>query len=91
VLTADLRGVYNWQKRIFAGVCLQASTSRRSISEDWADLPGYADLALLGEYRFNARWTAWAQAGNLLGMAIERVPGYIEKSPYLTVGFSLKL
>ena len=35
--------------------------------------------------------TAWAQAGNLLGMAIERAPGYIEKSPYLTVGFSLKL
>ena len=91
VLTADLRGIYNWQKRIFAGVSLQASASRRSISEDWADLPGYADLGLLGEYRFNARWTAWAQAGNLLGMAIERVPGYIEKSPYLTIGFSLKL
>ena len=91
LLTADLRGIYNWQKRIFAGAYVQASTSRRSLSENWSDLPGYADLGLLGEYRFNARWTAWAQAGNLLGMAIERVPGYIEKSPYLTIGFSLKL
>ena len=89
--TADLRGTYNWQKRIYAGAYLQASTARRSLTGMWLDIPGYADFGLLGEYRLDKRWTAWAQLGNLFGMAIERVPGNIEKSPYVTVGFSLKL
>lgn len=89
--TADLRGTYNWQKRIYAGAYLQASTARRSLTGMWLDIPGYADFGLLGEYRLDKRWTAWAQLGNLFGMAIERVPGNIEKSPYVTLGFSLKL
>ena len=90
-VTADLRGMYNWQRRIYVGAYLKASTARRSLSAQWEDMAGYADFGLLGEYRIDRRWSAWAQAGNLLGMAVERFPGYIEKSPYLTVGFSLKL
>ena len=90
-LTADLRGTYNWQKRIYAGAYLQASSARRSMTDKWLDIAGYADFGLLGEYRLDKRWTAWAQLGNLFGMAIERMPGNIEKSPYVTLGFSLKL
>lgn len=90
-LTADVRGTYNWQKRIYAGAYLQASTARRSLTDMWLDMAGYADFGLLGEYRLDKRWTAWGQLGNLFGMAIERVPGNIEKSPYITLGFSLKL
>lgn len=90
-LTADLRGTYNWQQRIYAGAYLQASSARRSMTEKWNDIAGYADFGLLGEYRLDKRWTVWAQVGNLLGMAIERMPGNVEKSPYATVGFSLKL
>ena len=89
--TADLRGTYNWQKRIYAGAYLQASSARRSMTDKWLDIAGYADFGLLGEYRLDRRWTVWAQAGNLFGMAIERIPGNIEKSPFLTLGFSLKL
>ncbi len=89
--TADLRGVYNWDRRVFAGMFVQAASLRKSLGGVYEDIPGYANVGLTGEYRIDARWTAWAEAGNLLGMAIERMPGYAEKSPYLTLGFSLKL
>ena len=89
-LTADLRGVYNWEQQVYAGLFVQAASLRKSLGGVYADIPGYANVGLTGEYRINARWTAWAEAGNLLGMAIERMPGYIEKSPYLTLGFSLR-
>ncbi len=89
-LTVDLRGVYNWDRQIYAGLFVQAASLRKSLGGVYADIPGYADVGLTGEYRINGRWTAWAEAGNLLGMAVERMPGYVEKSPYLTVGFSLK-
>ena len=89
--TADLRGVYNWDRRIFAGMFVQAASLRKSLGGVYEDIPGYANVGLTGEYRIDARGTAWAEAGNLLGRAIERMPGYAEKSPYLTLGFSLKL
>lgn len=90
-LTIDLRGTYNWQQRIHAGLFLQYASLRKSLGRVYEDIPGYANLGLTGEWRIDSRWTAWAEAGNLLGMPIERMPGYIEKSPYLTLGFSLKL
>lgn len=90
-LTIDLRALYNWEQRVRAGLFLQSASLRKSLGGVYEDIPGYANLGLTGEWRLDTRWTAWAEAGNLLGMAIERMPGYIEKSPYLTLGFSLKL
>ena len=90
-LTFDLRGVYNWEQRIYAGLFLQSASLRKSLGGVYEDIPGYANLGLTGEWRIDTRWTAWAEAGNLLGMAIERMPGYVEKGPYFTLGFSLKL
>ncbi|MBR4525516.1 MAG: hypothetical protein IKP15_08205 [Bacteroidales bacterium] len=89
--TADLRGRYNWEKRIWAGAFVEAASARMSLAGDGAWIPWYANLGLTGEYRIDARWTVWGEAGNLACMAIERVPGFIEKSPYLTVGLTFKL
>ena len=89
--TAELRGRYNWDQRIWAGAFVEAASSRMSLAKDGAVIPGYANVGLTGEYRLDSRWTVWGEAGNLLGMAIERAPGFIEKGPYLTVGLSLKL
>ena len=61
-----------------------------SLAGDGAWIPWYINQGLEGEYRIDSRWTVWAEAGNLLGMAIERAPGYIEKGPYVTVGLTLK-
>lgn len=88
--TGELRGRYNWEKRIWAGLFAETATARMSLSGDGAWIPWYMNLGLTGEYRIDSRWTVWAEAGNLLGMAIERAPGYIEKSPYLTVGLTLR-
>ena len=89
--TADVRGRYNWEQRIWAGAFVEAASGRMSLAKDGAWIAGYANVGLTGEYRIDYRWTAWAEAGNLLGMAIERAPGFIEKGPYLTVGLSLKM
>ena len=88
--TADVRGRYNWDKRIWFGAFLEAASSRMSLAGDGAWIPWYINQGLEGEYRIDSRWTVWAEAGNLLGMAIERAPGYIEKGPYVTVGLTLK-
>ena len=88
--TADVRGRYNWDNRIWAGAFVEAATSRMSLAGDSGWIPWYINPGLTGEYRIDSRWTAWAEAGNLLGMAIERAPGYVEKGPYLTVGLTLK-
>jgi len=90
VFTADLRGRYNWDRRIWAGAFLEGATGRKQLGVDDA-IRGYVNLGLTGEFRIDSRWTAWIEAGNLLGMAIERAPGYIEKGPYATVGLSLRL
>ena len=89
--TADVRGRYNWGQRVWAGGFVEAASARMSLNMDEAWIAGYANVGLTGEYRIDHRWTVWAEAGNLLGMAIERAPGYVEKGPYLTVGLSLKM
>ena len=89
--TADVRGRYNWEKRIWAGAFVEVASARMSLAKDGAWIPWYANLGLTGEYRIDSRWTVWGEAGNLAAMAIERVPGFIEKSPYLTVGLTFKL
>jgi len=86
-----VRGRYNWDKRIWAGAFVEAASGRMSLAKDGAWIAGYANVGLTGEYRIDDRWTVWGEAGNLLGMAIERAPGFVEKGPYLTVGLSLKL
>ena len=87
----ELRSRYNWENRTWAGLFVEAQSSRLSLASDGVWIPWFANLGLTFEYRIDARWTFWAEAGNLLGMAIERAPGFIEKGQYGTVGFSLKL
>ena len=89
--TGELRGCYNWEKRIWAGAFVEAASARMSLAGDGVWIPWYANVGVTGEYRIDSRWTVWGEAGNLAGMAIERVPGFIEKSPYLTVGLTFKL
>ena len=89
--TADVRGTWNWQQKIFAGLFVEAATARKSMTPDVASIAGYANVGLTGEYRIDRNWSVWAEAGNLLGMAIERMPGYVVKGPYFTLGFGLRL
>ena len=91
---------YNWMKRIYAGVCCEASTARRGTltylyGEGLLDrpdsFPGYVDLGVDLEYVLSRRVSVWAKGRNLMGMTIQRSIFYAEKGPYFTLGFCLNI
>lgn len=84
----SVSGSYNWLKRVYAGVMADFSSARTSLNPAFSDLAWWCDLGLYSEYRFNKAWGAYLRLGNLLGMRIEKQPGFVEKDPYLTVGFT---
>lgn len=85
-LEGDLTARYNWHKRVYASLGVEAKSARKDLSGTFSDVPGFINLKLGGEYQFSSKISAYAQAGNLLFQNIERCPGFIEKGPYLTVG-----
>lgn len=86
-LTADTRVLYNWRKRVYAGVdCVFSSAMRNA---DGYEIPWYADLGLYAEYVFSNRMALWLRGGNLLNMEIQRNLMYAEKGVNFTAGISL--
>jgi hypothetical protein len=98
-LSGDVSFLYNWKKRIYAGLSCDYSTVRKGYgpapqdvaSGHVSELPGYADLGVDFRYAFSRKFSMWAKGGNLLNMTIQRTPGYAEKGPYFTLGISLNL
>lgn len=91
---------YNWMKRIYAGICCEASTARKGrltylhsgeISERPDSFPGYVDLGVDLEYVLSHKMSVWAKGRNLMGMTIQRSLFYAEKGPYFTLGFCLNI
>ena len=92
LLSADARFVYNWSKRIYAGLWCAANTARVNFSGDDDDtIPGWFDLGLYGRYRLNHKWSFWAQLGNLLGSEVRESAAYVRQGRYFTVGIGLNL
>ena len=95
-LSGSLNARYNWNRRIYAGVSLQAASGRTGqLSDDYLGscmtLPGWVDLGLSGEYELSRRLTVWAKGCNLLGHRVQRNLLYVEKGPYFTAGICLSL
>ena len=80
--------VYNWGRRIHAGVTFEGMTERTAAL---GSLPGYADLGLLGDIQMTTKLGLWLKVGNLLDQTVQRVPFYAEKGIYFTVGARLIL
>lgn len=91
VLQGDVRAVYNWNKRIYAGVWMQIMTDRKSYDPAFSKIKGFFSPGLYAEYKLNGMLGVWAQAGNLLGQAVYTTPGFVVKGPYFTVGVSCNL
>jgi len=109
--TVDAHVVYNWKKRIFAGIHCNASAARSgyaailqettagsagNVGTAWSSgtavkVPGYVDLGVSAEYRFNRKMSFWLYGGNLLNMTIQRVPLYAESGISITGGITLNL
>lgn len=93
--------MYDFKDRIYAGVDCEFSAARdgRAYRETKSGnardyrvtVPGYADLGVNLEYRFNNKMSFWARGGNLLGMKIQRELLYAEKGRYFTAGICLNL
>jgi hypothetical protein len=82
--------MYNYRKRIYAGVNCDFSTLRTG-GENTVTIPGYADLGVSLEYVTSRGISFWIKGGNLLGMTVQRNPAYALKDPYFTLGICLKL
>jgi hypothetical protein len=92
MLTGDLALVYNWNRRLFAGVDCVFSTARKGVvAGDEVEIPGFADLGAYAEYAFNRKVSVWLRGGNLMNMTIQHTPLYAEKGINFTAGVRLKL
>lgn len=91
--TGDVSFMYNWNRRVFAGVDCMFSTARKGYisSELMAVIPGYADLGVNAEYAVNRKFSVWLRGGNLLNMTIQHTPLYAEKGISFTAGIRLNL
>lgn len=91
--TAGSYVIYNWKKRIFAGLHCTAATRRKAVIDTIGEVrvPGYADLGVSAEYRFSRKLSFWLYGGNLLNMTIQRTPLYAESGISLTAGITLNL
>ena len=87
-VSGDVSFVYNWKKRIFAGVDCEWALGRRNAVYT---VPGYADLGAYAEYAAARRLSFWLRAGNLLNMNIQRDMLFAEKGINFTVGIKLNL
>lgn len=88
--TINVSAVYNWNKRLYAGVdCLAASAGKTGNSAVY--VPYYVDLGAFVEYAVNKKISVWLRGGNLLDMEIQGNPLYAEKGVNFTAGFCLNL
>lgn len=87
----NLRAVYNWYKRIYAGLWLDYCSDRMSSWSDDDFISWYLSPGLYAEYRLVSGVGFWIQGGNLLGHRIQHTPGYVERGPYVTAGVTLNL
>ena len=88
--------VYNWNRRIFAGLAADWATSRDEYDsyisyDNYIDchLPGWVDLGVTAEYRLNKHFSLWAEGRNLLNQTVMRNFLISEKGRYFTAGICL--
>ena len=87
LLKGDISALYDWHKRIYAGVDCEFATSRSSAAG--FKMSGYADLGVYAEYVMNRKLSFWLRGGNLLNMEIQRNLLFAEKGINFTAGICL--
>lgn len=94
LVTSRMKFMYNWNRRIFAGLWGEVNTGSKALVNSGTvelEMAPWVNLGMEGKYVFNSRWAAWMRAGNLLGQDIRRSPLYSEKGLTFTAGFALSL
>ena len=102
LFSCDVKAVYDFNPRLYAGVRAVSATSRKGLCDPYLApsvnlaynsviIPGYFDLGLLAGYQFNRKLGFWLESGNLLCENIQRSPFYAEKDLWITAGITLNL
>ena len=86
--SGDVRALYNWHRRIYAGADCRFSTARDGALCSTA---GYADLGIYLELRTARLFSFWIRGGNLLNMTVQYMPMYAESGINFTAGICLNL
>lgn len=92
--TAHADVIYNWNRRIYAGIHCAGALKRDVVSGPLAgkcSVPGYADLGISAQWRFSKWLSFWLYGGNLLNMPIQRIPLCPEGGISCTVGVCIVL
>ncbi|MBP5398272.1 MAG: hypothetical protein J6Y32_06600 [Bacteroidales bacterium] len=93
----DFRAVYNWKRRIFVGVSLDAQGGRLAVWKDDAEnqyMAGIRPFWNLGaqlSYVISPEWTVWVKGENLLFQPVQRYVGYAQKGAWGSVGITLNI
>ena len=87
--TGDAEVVYNWRKRIYAGIDCDFASARTN--GNGLEIPWFADLGVYAEYAMNNRISFWLRGGNLLNMEIQRNLLFAENGINFTAGICLNL
>ncbi|MBO6170010.1 MAG: hypothetical protein J6O51_08590 [Bacteroidales bacterium] len=91
-VTGTVKGTYNWNKRIYAGLSVDMGSSRKArLGGTTPKMPGYVNVGLYGEYKYNHKLSFWLKGDNLLGHDIRISPLISECGPSVIVGASLSL
>lgn len=93
-LTGEVSLMYNWKKRVYAGIDCVFATARKGnvLRNDGvkdAVIPGFADLGVSMEYRIDRKLSVWLRGGNLLNMDVQYNPLRAESGISGTVGVRL--
>lgn len=97
MFSGSLRAVYNYRKRVYAGLWFEGETARATTMTGFYEpvevkIPGWADLGVMLEYRLTPSWGLRFQAGNLLGSPLRKYsPYFAETGRSFTLGLTLIL
>ncbi len=92
----DLRAVYNYNKRIYAGLSLEVQGARKAywwaggVERNYTIRPIW-NLGLDAQYVLSPEWSFWLHCDNLLFQEIQRHPFFAQKGGQFTLGFTLNI
>ena len=92
----DLRATYNYNKRIYAGISLEAQGARKAawsvggVEKNYTIRPIW-NLGLDAQYVLSPEWSFWLHCDNLLFQEIQRHPFFAQQGGQFTLGFTLNI
>ena len=95
VFTGSAGLVYNWNRRVFAGLNAEWASGRDGIAyvsfgkDSDCHVPGWVDLGVTAEFKATNRLSFWAEGRNLLNQTVMRNFMVAQKGPYVTAGICL--